>query len=42
MEVAATAKEGLIKQHGGHQAVDRFLDRFLDRLHRYAPKEWGI
>lgn len=38
MEVSATAKEGLIKQHGGHQAVGRFVDRFRG----LAPTEWGI
>jgi hypothetical protein len=38
LEVTATAKEGLIKQHGGHQAVERFVDQFR----RFAPKEWGI
>ena len=38
MEVKASAKEGLIKQHGGHQAVDQFVDRFR----RFAPKEWGV
>jgi hypothetical protein len=38
MQVTATAKEGLIKQHGGHQAVDRFVDRFR----RFAPKEWSV
>jgi hypothetical protein len=38
MEVAATAKEGLIKQHGGHQAVAQFVDRFR----RFAPMEWAV
>jgi len=38
IEVSATAKEGLIKQHGGHQATEDFAKRFL----HLTPKEWGV
>lgn len=37
IDVAATAKEGLIKQHGGHQAVDRFVVGFRE----LAPAAWN-
>lgn len=36
VDVQGSAKEGLIRQRGGHQAVQEFVERFLS----LAPAEW--